>query len=95
MDENGEKHLVLCRVILGNLEQVEPGSQQDCPSSIYFDTGADDAVNPQCYVVWPCNMSRHIIPEFVVSFKYSPQYLQGKCLLLVTAFACLRINSYF
>ncbi|EEF52202.1 conserved hypothetical protein [Ricinus communis] len=81
VDENGEKHIVRCRLILGNVEQVKAASQQDRPSSRFFDTGADDTVNPKWYVVWPCNMSRHIIPVCVVSFKYSLQYLHDKCQL--------------
>ncbi|XP_050214316.1 probable inactive poly [ADP-ribose] polymerase SRO3 [Mercurialis annua] len=78
VDENGEKHVVLCRVILGNLEQVGAGSSQDCPSGRRFDTGTDDVDNPKFFVVWQCNMSKHIIPEAVVSFKHSVQFLQGK-----------------
>ncbi|KAL5559874.1 hypothetical protein UlMin_036085 [Ulmus minor] len=70
-DDNGEKHLILCRVILGNVEKVDAGSQQCHPSSVIFDTGADDPKNPKCYVVWPSNMSRHILPECVVSYKSS------------------------
>lgn len=77
MDGNGEKHVLLCRVILGNVEKVEAGSQQNCPSSMDFDTGADEPNNPKWYVVWSSNMSRHIIPECVVSFK-SSRHVQGQ-----------------
>ncbi|XP_062100321.1 probable inactive poly [ADP-ribose] polymerase SRO3 isoform X2 [Humulus lupulus] len=69
-DDNGEKHMILCRVILGNVEKVEAGSQQYYPSS-EFDTGADDPKNPKWYVVWSTNISRHILPDCVVSFKTS------------------------
>ncbi|XP_021600355.2 probable inactive poly [ADP-ribose] polymerase SRO1 isoform X2 [Manihot esculenta] len=77
MDGNGEKHLILCRVILGNVEKVEVGSQQYYPSKLEFDTGADDLNNPKWYIVWSSNMNRHIIPEFVVSYKSSRQ-VQGQ-----------------
>lgn len=75
-DQNGEKHLILCRVILGNVEKVEAGAQQCYPSSLVFDTGSDDPRNPKWYVVWPSNMNRHVIPECVVSYR-STDHLQG------------------
>ncbi|KAF2323913.1 hypothetical protein GH714_003941 [Hevea brasiliensis] len=77
MDGNGEKHLILCRVILGNVEKVEMGSQQYYPSNFQFDTGADDLNNPKWYIVWSSNMNRHIIPECVVSYKSAHQ-VQGQ-----------------
>ncbi|KAB5568821.1 hypothetical protein DKX38_002614 [Salix brachista] len=70
-DDSGEKHIILCRVILGNVEKVVAGSQQYYPSSIDFDTGTDDPKNPKWYVVWPSVMNRHVIPECVVCFKSS------------------------
>ncbi|CAK9157930.1 unnamed protein product [Ilex paraguariensis] len=69
VDENGEKHVILCRVILGNREKVGAGSQQLYPSNVGFDTGVDDLNNPNWYVVWCANMNTHILPECVVSFK--------------------------
>ncbi|XP_031406033.1 probable inactive poly [ADP-ribose] polymerase SRO2 isoform X2 [Punica granatum] len=71
LDENGEKHVILCRVTLGNLEKVELGSKQSHPSSVSFDTGVDDPSNPKWYVVWCSNMNTHVLPEFVVSFRPS------------------------
>ncbi|XP_040999214.1 probable inactive poly [ADP-ribose] polymerase SRO3 [Juglans microcarpa x Juglans regia] len=70
-DDDGQKHVVLCRVILGSVERVEAGSQQCHPSSLDFDTGADNPKNPKRYVVWCTNMNRHILPECVVSYKSS------------------------
>ncbi|XP_062025615.1 probable inactive poly [ADP-ribose] polymerase SRO3 isoform X2 [Rosa rugosa] len=70
-DDNGEKHVLLCRVILGNVEKVEAGSQQCYPSSMEFDTGVDDPRTPTRYVVWSTNMNRHVLPECVVSYKPS------------------------
>ncbi|XP_009618750.1 inactive poly [ADP-ribose] polymerase RCD1 [Nicotiana tabacum] len=77
VDEYGEKHIVLCRVILGKLEKVELGSQQRYPSSVDFDTGVDDLTNPKWYVVWSANMNTHILPECVVSYKYG-RHMSGQ-----------------
>ncbi|KAG2664894.1 hypothetical protein I3760_16G103700 [Carya illinoinensis] len=79
-DDDGQKHVVLCRVILGSVEKVEAGSQQCHPSSLDFDTGADNPTNPKRYVVWCTNMNGHILPECVVSYKSSdhvPGQLRG------------------
>ncbi|XP_023537456.1 probable inactive poly [ADP-ribose] polymerase SRO3 [Cucurbita pepo subsp. pepo] len=76
-DEDGIKHMVLCRVILGNVEKVEAGSQQSHPSSTEFDTGVDDPTCPKRYIVWCSNMNRHILPEYIVSFR-SNYRLPGK-----------------
>ncbi|CAN4077277.1 unnamed protein product [Withania somnifera] len=72
VDENGVRYMILCRVIMGNMELVSPGSKQFHPSCDDFDNGVDNLENPKCYVVWPMNMSTHIFPEYVVSFKFSP-----------------------
>ncbi|KAF9625190.1 hypothetical protein IFM89_020110 [Coptis chinensis] len=69
VDENGVQHMVLCRVILGNMELVHPGSEQFCPSGENFDSGVDDLLNPEHYTIWNMNMNTHIYPEYVVSFK--------------------------
>uniref|UniRef100_UPI001CB9BC4E inactive poly [ADP-ribose] polymerase RCD1-like isoform X1 n=1 Tax=Erigeron canadensis TaxID=72917 RepID=UPI001CB9BC4E len=71
IDENGLRHMVLCRVILGNTELVQPGSKQFYPSNECFDSGVDDLQNPNHYVIWNSNMNTHIFPECVVSFKLS------------------------
>lgn len=69
IDENGEKHVILCRVILGKCEKVEAGSLQSYPSSVEYDTGVDDLNNPRWYTVWHGNMNTHILPECVVSYR--------------------------
>ncbi|KAA8538243.1 hypothetical protein F0562_027934 [Nyssa sinensis] len=71
VDGNGEKHVILCQVILGKCEKVELGSKQQYPSSVHFDTGVDDLTNPKWFVIWCANMNNHILPEFVVSYKTS------------------------
>ncbi|XP_057972908.1 probable inactive poly [ADP-ribose] polymerase SRO3 isoform X2 [Malania oleifera] len=68
-DDNGEKHVVLCRVVLGNVEKVDVGSKQTYPSNVNFDTGVDDVNNPKWYVVWSANMNSYILPLCVVSYK--------------------------
>ncbi|CAK7356068.1 unnamed protein product [Dovyalis caffra] len=71
VDENGVRYMVFCRVIMGNMELLQPGSRQFHPSSEDFDSGVDDLENPREYIVWNMNMNTHIYPEFVVSFKIS------------------------
>ncbi|KAH7856067.1 hypothetical protein Vadar_032387 [Vaccinium darrowii] len=71
VDENGVGHMMFCRVILGNMEPVQPGSTQFHPSSEKFDSGVDDLQNPSHYIVWNMNMNTHIYPEYVISFKMS------------------------
>lgn len=64
--------MVLCRVILGNIEPVLPGSKQFYPSDDCFDSGVDNLDNPNHYVVWNMNIKTHIYPEYAVSFKICP-----------------------
>ncbi|KAF8411877.1 hypothetical protein HHK36_004436 [Tetracentron sinense] len=73
VDVNGEKHVVLCRVILGHTEKIEGGSQQFHPSSIDFDSGVDNVENPNWYIVWSTNMNMHIIPLLIVSYRSTDQ----------------------
>lgn len=70
-DENGERHVLLCRVIIGQAEQVEAGSSQSHPSSGEYDSGVDNLNNPRWYIVWGNHMNTHILPEYLVSFKIS------------------------
>ncbi|KAK1317557.1 Inactive poly [ADP-ribose] polymerase RCD1 [Acorus calamus] len=69
VDENGQRYLLLCRVIMGRFERVEAWSSQFHPSSDEYDSGVDDLVNPRWYVIWSTHMNTHILPEYVVSFK--------------------------
>nr|GMD98338.1 inactive poly [ADP-ribose] polymerase RCD1-like isoform X1 [Ipomoea batatas]GME00060.1 inactive poly [ADP-ribose] polymerase RCD1-like isoform X1 [Ipomoea batatas] len=73
VDENGVRHMILCRVIMGNMEPVHLGSKQFHPSNEAFDSGVDDCQNPKHYIVWSMNMNTHIYPEYVVSFKSSSE----------------------
>ncbi|PRQ41936.1 putative poly(ADP-ribose) polymerase, catalytic domain, RST domain of plant [Rosa chinensis] len=67
--DDGLRHMLLCRVILGKMEVVPSGSQQGVPGSNEFDSGVDSAVNPRKYFVWSAFMNSHILPAYVVSFK--------------------------
>ncbi|XP_010939314.1 probable inactive poly [ADP-ribose] polymerase SRO3 isoform X2 [Elaeis guineensis] len=73
VDANGERHVILCRVIMGRSEKVEAGSLQFHPSSEDFDSGVDDLENPKWYILWSTCMNTRILPEYVVSFKSSKQ----------------------
>lgn len=68
--------MLLCQVILGNLEQVQPGSLQNSPSSDDYDSGVDDRMAPRCFVVWATHASTRVHPRSVVIFKLPPN-LQG------------------
>ncbi|VFQ76538.1 unnamed protein product [Cuscuta campestris] len=68
-DENGVRHILLCRVILGKTEVVPPGSGQWLPSSGDFHSGVDDSVSPTNYIVWSTNMNTHILPLYLISFR--------------------------
>ncbi|XP_050376930.1 probable inactive poly [ADP-ribose] polymerase SRO5 isoform X2 [Argentina anserina] len=69
-DEDGLRHLLLCRVILGKPEVVLPGnSEQYHPSSQEFDSGVDRLLAPKKYIVWSTHMNTHILPEYVISFR--------------------------
>ncbi|RYQ81486.1 hypothetical protein Ahy_Scaffold1g107400 isoform J [Arachis hypogaea] len=76
IDENGNSHLVLCRVIMGNMELLPAGGRQFRASSGEYDNGVDDILHPTYYIVWNMNMNSHIYPEFVVSFKVATN-IQG------------------
>ncbi|KAI3777607.1 hypothetical protein L1987_47407 [Smallanthus sonchifolius] len=69
VDEDGIKHILLCRVILGKSELVNRGSIQCYPTSDDFLSGVDDLLSPKKYVVWSSQMNTYILPEFVISFK--------------------------
>ncbi|KAI3469180.1 hypothetical protein Pfo_025843, partial [Paulownia fortunei] len=69
VDENDTRHMVLCRVIMGNMELVPCGSNQFLSSSEDFDSGVDRLQNPNLYIIWNMNVNSHIYSECVVSFK--------------------------
>ncbi|GMJ06026.1 RADICAL-INDUCED CELL DEATH1, ARABIDOPSIS THALIANA P8 (INTERACTING PROTEIN), REDOX IMBALANCED 1 [Hibiscus trionum] len=93
VDENGIKYIVLCRIIMGKMELLRPGSGQCFPSNEDVDSGVDDLQHPKYYIIWNMNISTHVYPEFVVSFKLpnaegvttSTHGLQGRLPVLSSA----------
>ncbi|XP_055806866.1 probable inactive poly [ADP-ribose] polymerase SRO2 [Solanum dulcamara] len=75
-DEDGLRHMLLCRVILGNTEVVEASSKQFQPTSPHFDSGVDNYLAPKTYIIWPSYMNSHILPNFLLTFR-SPTLLSG------------------
>ncbi|GFZ12030.1 similar to RCD one 5 [Actinidia rufa] len=76
-DNDGLRHVLLCRVIMGNMELVHPGSEQCHPSSDEFDSGVDNLIAPKKYIVWSTHMNTHILPEYIISFRV-PSSLNGE-----------------
>ncbi|ESQ33589.1 hypothetical protein EUTSA_v10007192mg [Eutrema salsugineum] len=78
IDENGVRYMVLCRVIMGNMELLRGDKAQFFSGGEEYDNGVDDVENPKNYIVWNINMNTHIFPEFVVRFKLSvPSNAEG------------------
>ncbi|KAG1362003.1 inactive poly [ADP-ribose] polymerase RCD1 [Cocos nucifera] len=81
VDENDVVHMMLCRVIMGNVEVIHPGSKQYQPSNEKFDSGVDNLQKPKHYVIWDMHVNTHIYPEYIVAFKVpsrAREYLIGK-----------------
>ncbi|KAH7282871.1 hypothetical protein KP509_35G050900 [Ceratopteris richardii] len=74
VDEDGQQHMVLCRVIMGTMEQVPRGSTQFHPSNEKYDSGVDNIENPKHYVVWSTHMNTHILMDYVISFKLAAPF---------------------
>uniref|UniRef100_M4CM98 Poly [ADP-ribose] polymerase n=1 Tax=Brassica campestris TaxID=3711 RepID=M4CM98_BRACM len=69
IDENGVRHMVLCRVIMGNMEPLCGDRAQFFTGGEEYDNGVDNVLSPKHYLVWNMNVNTHVYPEFVVSFK--------------------------
>ena len=80
VDENGVRYVILCRVIMGNVEAIYPGSKQAHPSCENYDSGVDDLNDPRHYVVWGTKKNTHVYPLYAVSFKISSE-AGGNCLI--------------
>ncbi|XP_010551574.1 PREDICTED: probable inactive poly [ADP-ribose] polymerase SRO2 [Tarenaya hassleriana] len=68
-DEEGLRHLLLCRVIQGNPEKIVSGSRQMYPSSSEFHSGVDDLLSPRHYIIWSCSMNAYLLPSYAVTFR--------------------------
>lgn len=64
--------MMLCRVILGNVEAVLSGSKQFQPTNESFDNGVDDLQNPKNYIIWDANVHKHIYAEYAAVVKIPP-----------------------
>ncbi|XP_010505058.1 PREDICTED: probable inactive poly [ADP-ribose] polymerase SRO1 isoform X2 [Camelina sativa] len=80
IDDNGVRHMVLCRVIMGNMEPLRGDNTQFFTGGEEYDNGVDDVECPKHYLIWNMNMNTHIYPEFVVSFKLSIPNAEGNML---------------
>lgn len=88
--EDGIIRMMLCRVIMGNVEVVLPGSKQFQQSNESFDSGVDDLQNPKHYIIWDANVHKQIYAEYAVIVNIPPTingiYLYGSFLSLSTIF---------
>ncbi|CAL5214261.1 unnamed protein product [Lathyrus oleraceus] len=69
-DENGLRHVLLCRVIVGKFESVAADSKQSQPSCNEYDTGVDDILAPRKHIIWTAFMNSYIHPDYIISFNY-------------------------
>ncbi|WCJ38444.1 hypothetical protein M5689_019505 [Euphorbia peplus] len=69
LDSNGVSHMLLCRAIMGKMEPIPIGSNQNQPSSTEFDSGVDSPTAPRRLTVWSAFMNSHILPAYIISFK--------------------------
>lgn len=88
-DENGLRHILLCRVVLGKMETIPAGSKQFQPSSTDFDSGVDNIAEPRRFTVWSAFMNSHIFPNYIISIK-TPSF-NGKQINYLKSF----IDFYF
>ncbi|WVZ61334.1 hypothetical protein U9M48_011232 [Paspalum notatum var. saurae] len=75
--EDGIIRMMLCRVIMGNVEVILPGSKQFQPTNENFDSGVDDLQNPKRYIIWDANVHKHIYAEYAVIVKVP--HMKNEC----------------
>ncbi|XWS37490.1 hypothetical protein CRYUN_Cryun19dG0047300 [Craigia yunnanensis] len=73
VDKNGMRYLMLCRIILGKAEVVQPGSKQFHPSSHEFDSGVDDLSSPKKYILWSTHEYSYLAR---VHFEFQSSFLK-------------------
>lgn len=49
--EHGVQYMLLCAAVLGNMGPINRGSQEGCPSTKIYDSGADSCSNPSYYLI--------------------------------------------
>ncbi|KAJ4805794.1 WWE protein-protein interaction domain protein family [Rhynchospora pubera] len=67
--EGGLIRMILCRVIMGNVEPLVLNSKQFQPTNDTFDGGVDNLQSPKYYVIWGNDLEKRILPEYVVTIK--------------------------
>ena len=67
-DKDGVKHMLLCSVLRGNVQECKSGSNAFVAED-GFHTGADRLTHPARYIVFQSQMNTNILPLYVVSFK--------------------------
>ncbi|KAH7404229.1 hypothetical protein KP509_15G016600 [Ceratopteris richardii] len=78
-DEQGIQYILLCKMIMGKMEQLPKGGEKFSPSTEDYDTGVDDLRQPSQYVVQSTKTNTHVLPIFIITFKLSTCW---QCLLL-------------
>lgn len=66
VDDTGLCHVLLCDLLLGNVEVAT--ASMTGPSSNKYDNGVDNLEQPNRYIIWASNMTTHIVVRYVVSF---------------------------
>ncbi|GAB2269844.1 hypothetical protein Dimus_004761 [Dionaea muscipula] len=77
-DEDGVRHVLLSRVLLGKVKVVHSHSKLSLSTfEEDFDTGVDNLQHPRRYIIRSTNMNMHILPEYVISFT-APSIAKGE-----------------
>jgi hypothetical protein len=74
--EVGLIRMVLCQVIMGNVEPLVLNSKQWQPTNDNFDSGVDNLQSPNYYVIWDTDLEKRILPQYVVTIKM-PKKAEG------------------
>ena len=70
IDEKDEKHIMFCRVIFGNSWEVWVRISTAISVKFEFLYWSSWIINSKLHVVCYSNMNTHILPLFIVSYKY-------------------------
>ncbi|KAI6684530.1 hypothetical protein NL676_030443 [Syzygium grande] len=82
IDEDGLRHLLLCRAILWKSKLVSHGSEQFHPSLEQYDSGVDDLSSLRRFIVWSTHVNTHVLPEYIISFSASCRWRGASSLKL-------------
>ncbi|KAI6684529.1 hypothetical protein NL676_030442 [Syzygium grande] len=77
-DEDGLRHLLLCRVILGKSELVSPGSEQSHPSSEEYDMAGNGLSFSMRLRIWSSHLNTRVLPVYIVSFRFPSCSREGE-----------------